>query len=54
MMRILARPQVVRPRTHFVLTPFETSEGTKHVWTTFSTDQIDLNYADPDLMLEVC
>ncbi len=44
---------VVRPRTLPLLTPFETSEGIKHVWTTFSADQIDLNYGSPDLLLEV-
>ncbi len=44
---------VVRPRTLPLLTPFETADGIKHIWTTFSADQIDLNYASPDLLLEV-
>lgn len=44
---------VFRPRTLPLLTPAETAEGTKHVWTTFSADQIDLNYESPDLLLEV-
>lgn len=44
---------IVRPRATPLLTPFETSEGTKHVWTTFSADQIDLNYAHPPVLLEV-
>ncbi|MBI5669118.1 MAG: sugar phosphorylase [Chloroflexi bacterium] len=44
---------VVRPRTHPVLTPFQTAEGVQHVWTTFSTDQVDLNYANPRLLLEI-
>lgn len=44
---------VVRPRTHPLLTPFETAVGTRHVWTTFSTDQVDLNYAEPALLLEM-
>jgi len=44
---------VVRPRALPLLTPFETAEGTKHVWTTFSDDQIDLNYANPDVLIEV-
>ncbi len=35
---------VTRPRTSPLLTPVETSGGTQHVWTTFSADQIDLNY----------
>lgn len=44
---------VTRPRTTPLLTPFETPGGTKHVWTTFSADQIDLNFASPDLLLEM-
>jgi len=44
---------VVRPRTLPLLTPFDTADGTKHLWTTFSADQIDLNYGSPDLLLEV-
>ena len=42
---------VRRPRTSPLLTPFETPSGTKHVWTTFSDDQIDLNYANPKVFL---
>jgi glycosidase len=45
--------KVVRPRTNPLLTPFETSEGTAWVWTTFSADQIDLNYRSPELFLHV-
>ncbi len=45
--------QVVRPRTHPLLTPFATPSGTQHVWTTFSADQIDLNYANPDVLLDI-
>lgn len=44
---------VTRPRTTPLLTPFETPNGLRHVWTTFSADQIDLNYADPALLLEM-
>ncbi len=44
---------VTRPRTTPLLTPFETPSGTKYVWTTFSADQIDLNFANPDLLLEM-
>ena len=39
--------EVTRPRTHPLLTPFETAAGTRHVWTTFSADQVDLNFAKP-------
>lgn len=42
---------VVRPRPTPVLTPFETAAGPRCIWTTFSTDQIDLNYANPDVLL---
>lgn len=45
--------QVVRPRSLPLLTPVETSRGTKHVWTTFSADQIDLNYAEPEVLLRM-
>jgi glycosidase len=45
--------QVVRPRTSPLLTPFETADGVRHVWTTFGPDQVDLNYADPNLLLEI-
>jgi glucosylglycerate phosphorylase len=44
---------VVRPRTTPLLTPFETPSGTKHVWTTFSADQIDINYENPEVLLEI-
>ena len=45
--------EIVRPRTHPLLTPFESSRGTLHVWTTFSADQVDLNYAEPRVLLEM-
>ncbi|MCP4420381.1 MAG: sugar phosphorylase, partial [Chloroflexi bacterium] len=44
---------VFRPRALPLLTAFETANGDKHVWTTFSTDQIDLNFSHPDLLLDV-
>ncbi|MEW6568069.1 MAG: sugar phosphorylase [Chloroflexota bacterium] len=42
---------VVRPRSTPLLTRFETAPGPRFVWTTFSADQIDLNYANPDVLL---
>ena len=45
--------QVVRPRVLPLLTPVETAHGLHHVWTTFSADQIDLNYANPQMFLEM-
>jgi sucrose phosphorylase len=44
---------VFRPRALPLLTPFQTAKGTKHIWTTFSPDQIDLNYANPAVLLAV-
>lgn len=44
---------VVRPRTLPLLTPVETARGVEHVWTTFSDDQIDLNFANPDVLLRM-
>lgn len=43
---------VIRPRTTPLLTPFQTAEGVKYYWTTFSADQIDLNYANPEVLYE--
>ena len=45
--------QVVRPRALPLLTPFQTPSGEKKVWTTFSADQIDLNYENPEVLLEI-
>jgi len=42
--------KVVRPRSLPLLTPFESSSGTRNIWTTFSADQVDLNYANPRVM----
>lgn len=44
--------QVVRPRASDLLYPVETVDGIKYVWCTFSHDQMDLNFANPDLLLE--
>jgi glycosidase len=45
--------RVTRPRTLPLLTPVETPAGTQYVWTTFSADQIDLNYKNPAVLLEI-
>ena len=45
--------KVTRPRAKPLLTEVETEAGKKHVWTTFSPDQIDLNYESTDLMLDI-
>ncbi|KAF2956610.1 alpha-amylase family glycosyl hydrolase [Marinitoga sp. 38H-ov] len=44
---------VTRPRALPLLHIYETKEGKKHIWTTFSEDQIDLNYKNTDLFLEI-
>jgi sucrose phosphorylase len=44
---------VTRPRAKPLLTEVETDQGKKHVWTTFSPDQIDLNFESTELMLEI-
>jgi len=44
---------VTRPRSLPLLSEYETSEGKKHVWTTFSADQIDLNFENPQVLLEM-
>ena len=45
--------KVVRPRSTPLLTPVETAAGLRHVWTTFSADQVDLDYANPYLLREM-
>jgi len=45
--------QVVRPRSSPLFTPFSTEGGIKYLWTTFSNDQIDLNYSNPEVLIEI-
>ena len=43
---------VTRPRTLPLLTPFTLHDGSvRHLWTTFSEDQIDLNFASPEVLI---
>lgn len=44
--------QVVRPRSSPLLTPVETATGTRYVWTTFSADQVDVDFENPDVLIE--
>ncbi|MBN2068851.1 MAG: alpha-glucosidase C-terminal domain-containing protein [Opitutales bacterium] len=44
--------QVVRPRPWPLLTKVSTLRGNEWVWTTFSSDQIDLNWSNSDLLFE--
>jgi|AntRauTorckE6833_2_1112554.scaffolds.fasta_scaffold00273_10 sucrose phosphorylase len=45
--------RVTRPRNTPLLTPYKTSEGTRYVWTTFSEDQVDLNFKNPEVFLKM-
>ena len=44
--------QVVRPRTSPLLTKTRTRDGEASVWTTFSADQVDLNWQNPEVLFE--
>ena len=43
---------VTRPRSSPVITSVHTDEGEKYVWTTFSEDQMDVNFENPDVLFE--
>ena len=43
---------VVRPRTSPLISAVPTYAGIRHVWTTFSDDQIDLDFANPAVLRE--
>ncbi|MCB4203871.1 sugar phosphorylase [Deferribacterales bacterium Es71-Z0220] len=44
---------IVRPRTTPLFTEFLTIDGPKLVWTTFSSDQIDLNFRNPKVLTKM-
>ncbi len=44
--------EVVRPRTNPLLRETETSRGTRHVWCTFSHDQVDVDFSNPEVLKE--
>lgn len=44
--------EVVRPRTSPLLTKTRTIDGEANVWTTFSADQVDLNWCNPEVLFE--
>ncbi len=43
---------VTRPRSSPLVTPVQTAKGKKLIWTTFSPDQKDLNFRNPDVLFE--
>ncbi|GHV50101.1 sucrose phosphorylase [Spirochaetia bacterium] len=45
--------KVTRPRSLPLLTPVETASGKQYIWTTFSDDQMDFNYKNPAVLLEI-
>ncbi len=45
--------KVYRARATPLLAPVQTVRGERNVWTSFSPDQIDLNYANPNVLLEM-
>ncbi|MCK1992791.1 sugar phosphorylase [Peribacillus muralis] len=45
---------VTRPRSTPVLTKFKMEDGSeRYIWTTFSEDQIDLNFKNPNVLLKM-
>jgi len=45
---------VTRPRISPLLTPFILADGdTRYIWTTFSADQVDLNFANPEVLVRM-
>lgn len=44
---------VVRPRSSPLLVPVETARGVRHAWCTFSADQVDFDFRNPDLLVEM-
>lgn len=45
--------EILRPRTSPLLTRVDTLHGPRWVWTTFSEDQVDLNFGNPRVFLEI-
>jgi sucrose phosphorylase len=43
--------QVVRPRTSPLLRETKTLEGVEHVWCTFSHDQVDFDFRNPEVLI---
>ncbi|WP_448564996.1 sugar phosphorylase [Thalassotalea ganghwensis] len=42
--------KVIRPRTSPLLREVSTKQGTKHVWCTFSADQVDFDFRNPEVL----
>jgi len=44
---------VVRPRSTSLLTGYVSVDGMRHIWTTFSDDQVDLDFTNPAVLIEM-
>ncbi len=44
---------VIRPRTSPLSHTYKSNNGTKEVWTTFSKEQVDLNFKNPKVLLQI-
>jgi sucrose phosphorylase len=47
------RSKIFRPRTSDILTRFDTLNGPRWVWSTFSADQVDFNFRNPEVLLRI-
>jgi len=47
------RKKIFRPRTSNILARYCTINGLRYVWSTFSRDQIDLKFENPDVLIKV-
>jgi sucrose phosphorylase len=45
--------RIRRPRTSDILTEFQSIDGPVYVWTTFSPDQVDVNFKNPDALIRI-
>ena len=45
--------KVVRPRTSSLFRETQTKRGIEHVWCTFSHDQVDLDFKNPEVLCEI-
>jgi sucrose phosphorylase len=44
---------VTRARSHRLVRAVDTASGVRHVWCTFSEDQLDLDYRNPDVFVDL-
>jgi sucrose phosphorylase len=47
------RERIRRPRTSDILTEFQSINGPVQVWTTFSGDQVDVNFKNPEALIRI-